>query len=226
MINKQIKPIETVYNGYRFRSRLEARWAVFFDAACIKYEYESEGFELSDGTRYLPDFYLPDYDWYVEVKPPRPGAGEELERASRFVGEKIKVLLLLGNIPPKRSIECWHYAAMYFNPLRGEVCTERCCIDVALVADQEPYHGLEITTWLGVDRAERLNVWQICGCPEVALTARHDKEMYARYAHDISGNDISSWSDTFSEDEERIKALSIPYEKARQARFEYGESGN
>ena len=27
-----IKAIETVYNGYRFRSRLEARWAVFFDA--------------------------------------------------------------------------------------------------------------------------------------------------------------------------------------------------
>ena len=37
-----IKPIETVYNGYRFRSRLEARWAVFFDAAGIEYEYEPE----------------------------------------------------------------------------------------------------------------------------------------------------------------------------------------
>ena len=29
----EIKPIETHYKGYRFRSRLEARWAVFFDAA-------------------------------------------------------------------------------------------------------------------------------------------------------------------------------------------------
>ena len=27
-----IKAIETEYNGYKFRSRLEARWAVFFDA--------------------------------------------------------------------------------------------------------------------------------------------------------------------------------------------------
>ena len=26
-----IKAIETYYKGYRFRSRLEARWAVFFD---------------------------------------------------------------------------------------------------------------------------------------------------------------------------------------------------
>lgn len=27
-----VKAIDTVYKGYRFRSRLEARWAVFFDA--------------------------------------------------------------------------------------------------------------------------------------------------------------------------------------------------
>lgn len=64
-----IKPIETEYRGYRFRSRLEARWAVFFDAARILYEYEPEGFELDDGTKYLPDFYLPEFELYVEIKP-------------------------------------------------------------------------------------------------------------------------------------------------------------
>jgi hypothetical protein len=63
-----IKPIETVYNGYRFRSRLEARWAVFFDALDVKYEYEPEGFQLSNGSLYLPDFFLPHFDVYVEVK--------------------------------------------------------------------------------------------------------------------------------------------------------------
>ena len=63
-----IKPIETKYNGYFFRSRLEARWAVFFDALGIKYEYEKEGFDI-DGVRYLPDFYLPDYSCWVEIKP-------------------------------------------------------------------------------------------------------------------------------------------------------------
>lgn len=213
MNNKQIKAIETIYNGYKFRSRLEARWAVFFDAAGIKYEYETEGFELSDGTRYLPDFYLPDYDWYVEVKPPRPGVNKEIERASKFVGEKIKVLLLLGNIPPKRDIECWHYSALYYNQLRGETIAERCCIDVALTADQEPYDRLEIKTWLGVDRERPRNVWQIYSRPEEVLIAKHDKEM---------GGSMH-WCDAF--EEEHIKALAIPYEKARQARFEYGESG-
>lgn len=65
-----IKPIETVYNGYRFRSRLEARWAVFFDASRIEYEYEPEGFMLNDGNiKYLPDFYLPKLGAFVEIKP-------------------------------------------------------------------------------------------------------------------------------------------------------------
>ncbi len=64
-----IKPIETIYNGYRFRSRLEARWAVFFDVLGVKYEYEPEGFEISNGVNYLPDFYLPEMETYVEVKP-------------------------------------------------------------------------------------------------------------------------------------------------------------
>lgn len=67
MTTNEIKPIETVYNGYRFRSRLEARWAVFFDALNIEYEYEPEGFSF-DGTEYLPDFYLPDHEMYVEIK--------------------------------------------------------------------------------------------------------------------------------------------------------------
>ncbi len=76
---EMIKPIETVYNGYRFRSRLEARWAVFFDALGVQYEYEPEGF-TKNGITYLPDFRLKCYgfrgehnwedpiDLYVEVK--------------------------------------------------------------------------------------------------------------------------------------------------------------
>lgn len=65
---KDIKPIETVYRGYRFRSRLEARWAVFFDAMGIEWRYEEQGFELEDGSRYLPDFYLPESNTFFEVK--------------------------------------------------------------------------------------------------------------------------------------------------------------
>jgi len=66
-----IKAIETVYNGYRFRSRLEARWAVFFDTLGIRYEYEKEGFELPSG-RYLPDFWLLEQGIWFEVKGKEP----------------------------------------------------------------------------------------------------------------------------------------------------------
>lgn len=69
----EVKPIETYYKGYRFRSRLEARWAVFFDALGIEWEYEKEGYEFEDGTRYLPDFWIPENGFagggFFEVKP-------------------------------------------------------------------------------------------------------------------------------------------------------------
>lgn len=69
-----IKPIETQYKGYLFRSRLEARWAVFFDACGVSWEYEPEGYILPDGKKYLPDFLLHGVDGrapsdlFVEVK--------------------------------------------------------------------------------------------------------------------------------------------------------------
>lgn len=102
----EIKPIETHYNGYRFRSRLEARWAVFFDAAGIKYEYEPEGFEvrpdINDNVyRYLPDFYLPDYDLYVEVKPTFKKLTDDQGKLAYVVsdGPMNNGLLVLGQIP-------------------------------------------------------------------------------------------------------------------------------
>ena len=57
MTRNSIKPIETNYRGYKFRSRLEARWAVFFDHMEIEFYYEPEGYQLPSGW-YLPDFLL------------------------------------------------------------------------------------------------------------------------------------------------------------------------
>jgi hypothetical protein len=64
-----IKPIQTRYKGCHFRSRLEARWAVFFDAVGLKWEYEAEGYDLGDGVLYLPDFKIPSIDKVIEIKP-------------------------------------------------------------------------------------------------------------------------------------------------------------
>jgi len=62
----KIKAIETYYNGYNFRSRLEARWAIFFDEIGLDYEYEREGYEVAPGSWYLPDFFI-DSCW-IEIK--------------------------------------------------------------------------------------------------------------------------------------------------------------
>lgn len=78
-----IKAIQTRYAGRHFRSRLEARWAVFFDSLAIEWRYEPEGFQIHDrlgiadreGWGYLPDFLLPSgitpiwpHPLWVEVK--------------------------------------------------------------------------------------------------------------------------------------------------------------
>ena len=99
-----IKPIETLYMGCRFRSRLEARWAVAFDSMKIEWEYEPEGFVLEDGTCYLPDFkihvrhrsYTDEHEpIYVEVKGEL--TDDDLHKAELF--SKEYPLLMLGNIP-------------------------------------------------------------------------------------------------------------------------------
>ncbi len=76
-----LKAIETSYKGYRFRSRKEARFAVFLDALCIKYRYEPEGFDLGNGVYYLPDFWLPDYELWVEIKGVEPTDDEIVKAA-------------------------------------------------------------------------------------------------------------------------------------------------
>ena len=121
-----IKAIETQYKGYRFRSRLEARWAVFFDTLGVKWQYEVEGYEKSGWymrgevektVRYLPDFYLPGTGTWVEVK----GTTEALRKEAcdldhfldygcplpgfdngKFNSWKVPGLLLLGDIPEPR----------------------------------------------------------------------------------------------------------------------------
>jgi len=79
-----LKPIETQYNGYKFRSRLEARWAVFFDTVGINYEYEKEGFDLGEAGWYLPDFWLPDLHRWIEIKSSDKLSKEESIKLLKF----------------------------------------------------------------------------------------------------------------------------------------------
>ena len=119
-----MRPKETKYKGYRFRSRLEARWAVFFDALGLEWLYEPDPFDLHfdyedfiedfdmdeeellelhpgvpqtlkvlDGRRYsyLPDFYLPELNYWIEVKGTNPNTAEEPSPGRAYI--------FYGNIP-------------------------------------------------------------------------------------------------------------------------------
>lgn len=114
-----IKAIETRYKGYRFRSRLEARWAVFFDTLGIPWTYEPQGFERN-GVRYLPDFQIQlgrdryKFTYWVEVKGDRNWLFDNRDEIDEMhdwggilpdfadCGEQSRVangLIVLGDIP-------------------------------------------------------------------------------------------------------------------------------
>jgi len=103
-----IKAIETIYDGYKFRSRLEARWAVFFNAMGWEYKYEPEGFVLDDGVAYLPDFYLPDLHTWIEVKPDDI-LEDDLKKCaslSKDIGGDFNVIIVNG-LPAPRQYTCF-----------------------------------------------------------------------------------------------------------------------
>jgi len=74
MFHYKVKAHPTMYNGVQYRSRLEARWAAFFDLAGWKHEYEP-----IDLPGWSPDFRVtfecghseckPTHTLLVEVKP-------------------------------------------------------------------------------------------------------------------------------------------------------------
>lgn len=110
------RAIETKYKGYRFRSRLEARWAVFFDALGLQWEYEPEGFELPSG-RYLPDFFIRwsatksarllqfrEVGYWVEIKGPEP-TKDEIQRLAELTTATGHIGYLLHGTPS--SFRCW-----------------------------------------------------------------------------------------------------------------------
>ncbi len=117
------KAIDTTYNGYRFRSRLEARWAVFFDALGIKYKYEVEGFDL-DGVRYLPDFWFPHkvpelaaqgWGMWGEMKP-RQIEDTELEKVLVLVASSKHNALIFQGDPWPSEYTVTKISGTHFTP--------------------------------------------------------------------------------------------------------------
>ena len=97
----QPRAIQTRYDGHHFRSRLEARWAVFLNAAGIRWEYEKQGYELPSG-RYLPDFWLPDIDGgcWLEIKGTTATPGELVKACELADATGYPVLIADAGLKP------------------------------------------------------------------------------------------------------------------------------
>jgi len=103
-----MKAIDTEYNGNYFRSRIEARWAVFFTALGIEYRYEPEGYDLGNGIWYLPDFWLPKQKIWIEIKGVEPSPEEE-EKAGALSRQSGKMVYILwGDIPHPEILDGYY----------------------------------------------------------------------------------------------------------------------
>lgn len=119
-MTQTIKPIETRYGGYHFRSRLEARWAVFFDqlkesqpwTKSLDWTFEAQGFELPSGW-YLPDFHFSNSELLIEVKPRTAAvemdgpAGREVAIGDELVAAGVAWMCVYGD--PLSVFEGWSF---------------------------------------------------------------------------------------------------------------------
>lgn len=200
----EIKAIETYYNGYRFRSRLEARWAVFFDAMDIEYQYEPEGFVGLDDTPYLPDFYLPNEHIFVEVK----GTDEALQKDADKIMAAIDFqatpisdgLIILGDIPNPDLIK-WGNIPM-FTYLYWE---RGVCIEYAAFVDEKILLGNE---------AIIKNIFKYMDGYADYFASGGELPQPASTKCKWTQSDLRSFN---------FYTLQKAYETARQARFEHGE---
>ena len=95
--------ITTIYRGIEYRSRLEAKWAAFFDLLHWRHTYEP-----FDGDGYIPDFMIHGTrPMLIEIK---PAVGEAdyrapIEKAERGLRQHWKHDVLILGVDPFPSIE-------------------------------------------------------------------------------------------------------------------------
>jgi hypothetical protein len=104
------RPIPTRYKGCLFRSRNEARRAVFFETLRLRWTHEFEGFRIPNCRGYLPDFYIDQWRSWAEIKSgdPRPEAWAKCRLLCDTTNQF--VVLLSGEPYPER------YQAYLFIP--------------------------------------------------------------------------------------------------------------
>jgi hypothetical protein len=115
--------LPTTYDGITFRSPLEARWAVFFDALGIAWAHEARAFDV-DGRREVPDFWLPHHACFWEAR-----------LTERFDSDRFGTWAAATNAPVVISTRLPHYCGA-LTPARLVVLGFPC-------AEPAPWSGLD-----------------------------------------------------------------------------------
>jgi hypothetical protein len=124
-VYNEIKAKPTKYKNTLFRSRLEAKWAIFFDELGIKWKYEPEFDYVEFGgflIPYKPDFYLPDYDLWIEVKAKsiRQLSDGEIRKIVGWAKTNLEILVLSGEPRIPHEDTKAHYQYIY-NPKKKKI---------------------------------------------------------------------------------------------------------
>lgn len=210
----KISPIQTRYKGFHFRSRLEARWAVFFDALEVRWEYEFEGFQLAPGERYLPDFYLPDMKVWIEIKPEIQT--ENITSSEMWRKAKGLVDGLLAKVDGNTEQEVFYIAfgtpgIAKFSP-NGD--SWKLISGSVMLPVRKTINILELKSFAMVDGGDHLDIWPIYAFQDNGffLNPVLPKGFIPRM---YNGRGIQY-------EAENLKSA---YNATRSARFEFGESG-
>ncbi len=76
-----------------FRSSYEYKYALYLDSNNILWYYEPKTFELSDEMTYTPDFFLPQFEKFIEIKGwMRPKAQLKIEKFQQEYPFELEVL--------------------------------------------------------------------------------------------------------------------------------------
>ena len=257
-----IQAIETEYNGYKFRSRLEARWAVFFDALGIRYEYEKEGYQLSNITYenqygyrtvmpgdvyYLPDFFLPDRDVWIEIKGDKcsdddmnkairlhKSSGKTVCIAEGSIGDHSWTVLHENEYEPAFTVpvktEQAHAIALMFEEQSDDTSADEdwgltvhcpiCGYDYVHTGEMSSKSSDDYSAWQGRGSADRLDMWCENGHYWTVRFGFHKGMTFIAVENMRSGSDDTGiW--LANGDRERLtSAIAV----ARTARFEHGET--
>jgi CDGSH-type Zn-finger protein len=174
---------------------------VFFDALGVSWEYERDGYDLGAAGWYLPDFWLPEHEVWIEIKGTYPTNDEHL-RAERLRDvTEFPVYIFFGQFPPEGQVMVGY--ANYANIHDGSAGSVSKTLDAMWMCCRD------CGTPIVVPAMEPENVYLNNLSREVATVCHCGYTPRQRWCRG----------------EHHHVNVHTAYHAARSARFEHGESG-